>query len=286
METENTAVPKGRDAGRLWGLVLAGGAVGGGSWLWNQMERHLRRTGEDAIRQADHVIATSAGAAVAGLWAGGVDSYTDAVAIVTEMTSKTPKLGRLNLAGGIKRAVTSGMVAAETIAEHFEPHLGEWPANLTICVWDVDNWQRRTLTRNSGVSLAGAIAASCALPPVIAAHRIPVYDTGAVEGETELHTIYAADAGISSNTNADLAARQPGGGELYTEAGHADIFDPLGRLPGIPAPWEAVIWTQHQTLRRREQATLEEAGWTSAHIVPDATIASRIWRRPWRPAIH
>lgn len=267
--------------GRLVGLVLGGGAIGGGSWLWRQLEERARQRGEDPIRSADHIVATSAGAAVAALWAGGkIAGFTEAVEVVAELTSKTPRLGRLDLANGLKGAVTSGVIAAETLAEHFEPYLGDWPENLTICVWDVEAWQRRTLSRRSAVPYALAVAASCAVPPVIASARIPQQGRN---GSAQALT--ASDAGISTNTSADIAAQRPEGHEdnkPWEGAGHVDIYDPLGRLPRLPAPWEAAIWTQHQTQRRREQAALQAAGWTSVHITPTADEAAAIWRRPWK----
>jgi NTE family protein len=113
----------------------------------------------------------------------------------------------------------------------------EWPMRrLGVVAVDADSGEHRLFHRDSGVGLADAVTASCAVPgtwPVVAI------------GERRY-----MDGGIRSMTNADLAAGAP----------HVVVVAPLGYSEGNPVSGHL----------RAEVALLQAAGAQVDVIVPDA----------------
>ncbi len=110
----------------------------------------------------------------------------------------------------------------------------EWPeTDLRIVAIDIAEGELVTWSRDSGVPLREAVAASCAVPCVF-----PL---------VEIRSRLYMDGGMGSPTNAQLAA---GFSEVM-------VLDPLGRIPGIGS------------MIREEVAQLERDGSTVYRIVPN-----------------
>ncbi len=198
------------------GLVLAGGGVAGIAW-----ELGVLRGIQDVdpglasrLMAADVVVGTSAGSAVAAQITSGAalddlydaqlsetSSEIDVELDIEELTRRfaTATAGATT-AEDVRRMIGGLALAAETVDE--SARRVAVAARLPVAVWpdrvvllpavDAESGAPVIFTRDSGVALVDAVAASCAVPGVwppvtIAGHRY-------------------MDGGTRSVTNADLAA--------------------------------------------------------------------------------
>lgn len=190
-------------------LVLGGGGVTGVAWELGLLEG-LRRAGVD-LTGADTVIGTSAGSVV------GVRVTRGELSLGYENQLRPPdgelaaKLGATTLIKlGVmlaRRGETSAKwqrVGKAALAAHPESpearkdvirsRIGEpeWPdRDLRITAVDTDRGELVVFTRDSGVTVLDAVAASCAVPLVWP--PVPINGTTYVDG------------GVRSAANADLA---------------------------------------------------------------------------------
>jgi NTE family protein len=197
-------------------LVLAGGGVAGIAWELGV----FRGIGEidpdllSSLRNADVVIGTSAGSAVAAQITTGApidDLYS---AQLSEHSSELEV--ELNLEEFMGRFVTAatgatgpadmrrriGALALETptVSEPIRRAaisarlpMKSWPAStLLVTAVDAETGEPTVFTKDSGVDLVDAVAASCAVPGV--------WPPVTIDGHRYI------DGGVRSGTNADLAA--------------------------------------------------------------------------------
>ncbi|MEU0740218.1 patatin-like phospholipase family protein [Streptomyces sp. NPDC006134] len=231
-------------------LVLGGGGSGGIGWLAGLLYG-LGEAGVD-LSDADVVIGTSAGSTVGAqllasplpevyerqlaeprqeiggrLGTGAVLRYAWAT-----LTSRTPeafgrKIGRLALAA---RTPDPAVRRAAIESRLVSPHWPDRPLRLTAV--DTATGELRVFDRDSGVSLADAMAASCAVPGV--------WPPVALDGRRWM------DGGIHSTANAHLAegyervvvlAPMPrGGGPLAAPAAQAARLAAQGARVTVVAP--------------------------------------------------
>ena len=216
-------------------LVLAGGGVAGIAW-----ELGVLRGLADAdpalaarIRAADVLIGTSAGSSVAAQIAG--DTPLDAL-YAAQLSPESAEIEvDLNLeelmtgfaaavagasgAAEIGRRVGAFALAAPTVAESvrlaaIDARLPDkrWPDRMMLIpAVDAVSGETIVFTRDSGVSVLDAVAASCAVPGV--------WPPVTIGGRRYI------DGGVRSGTNADLAAG----------ADRVLIVQPA--LAGAPRPW-------------------------------------------------
>jgi NTE family protein len=191
-------------------LVLGGGGVTGIAWetgMLHGLEQHGVR-----LRDADRVIGTSAGSAVAARIAGPTplaDLYRAQLdGDVTELAAHLGASGllRIVVAGldpdrrrGLRRlgrqALAAKTVSAEARRAVIAARLSgeEWPGrDLQITAVDSAAGELHVFDRTSGVSLVDAVAASCAVPLVWPSVRIAGRDY--------------YDGGLASAANAHLAS--------------------------------------------------------------------------------
>lgn len=237
-------------------------------WLWKQLEDTQAASGRDPVGDAHIVVATSVGAVVAALWAAGKGPLAQPHRILFDAFAGRDAGPRLVLDAGVRGIAGFGLIASAALAEELAEHLGEWPANLAVCVWDLRRWKRKVLRADDGVDLATAVAAACSVPPFVAAARVTLVE----------ETTLLADAALGSNTNSDVALAAGGSGYVH-------VYDPLGSLPRRPAPWETAIRLRHRRATRREHSALEAAGWTVEQTRPTPEEAAAIWRRPWEGSL-
>jgi NTE family protein len=195
-------------------VVLGGGGVAGIAWEIGLLAELLDRG--IPLNDADFVVGTSAGSVVGALLrfdsigdalaeqlipiedqptAGNsfdsTDFMADLKAATQEATSDQDARARL---GVVARAVTADTPEDERIAAmagRFPS--AEWPPKrLGVTAIDVTDGSFRVFDAGSGVELARAISASCAVPGV--------WPPIAIEGHSFM------DGGIRSGTNADVAA--------------------------------------------------------------------------------
>ncbi|MFC0429755.1 patatin-like phospholipase family protein [Kutzneria buriramensis] len=196
-------------------LVLGGGGLAGIAW-----EIGLLTGLEEAgvtVRDADLVVGTSAGSAVAAQLASGLP-LAELLARQVDPAKQTPEIPvDFDVAKfaalfsydpanppdreGLRREMCRVALLAETVSEADRHAVIEarvpvdaWPAEqeLRIVAVDANTGAERIFDRDSGVSLVDAVAASCAVPGVWP----PVTIGG---------TRYV-DGGVRSAENADLAA--------------------------------------------------------------------------------
>ena len=198
-------------------LVLAGGGVAGIAWeigVLTGIEDVEPSAAERILRHPTMLLGTSAGAAAAAQIAGGLslsDLFAAQVADETaeifvevdlaefgammssamgEATSRDDarrRLGQIALNADTvspaeRRAAIEGRLIVKTWGER----------DLRITTVDAESGELRILDRNSGVSLAEAVDASCAIPGIW-----PVVE---LDGRKYM------DGGMRSIANADLAA--------------------------------------------------------------------------------
>ncbi|MFD2090653.1 patatin-like phospholipase family protein [Blastococcus deserti] len=196
-------------------LVLGGGGITGIAWEIGILAG-LAETGTD-LGRADLVVGTSAGSVVSAQLTGGLDPeamYARQLAPAT--AEKAFRLNRATVAQfgwamlrargrdvEFRRRIGALALAAEragltpTEQERLDvfaallPGL-DWPErDLRITAVDAGSGEFRTFDRNSGVPLAHAVAASCAVPGV--------YPPVTIDGRRYV------DGGMRSAANADLA---------------------------------------------------------------------------------
>lgn len=149
---------------------------------------------------------------------------------------------RRSIGKSARRAALAGeaeWIAA--IARSYAP-TGPWPDSreLVVTVIDAETGELHAWRSDSGVPLALAVAASCAVPCAF-----PLVHIGG--------KVYM-DGGIGSSTNAALAA---GSGRIL-------VLDPLGRMLGKSSPLDA------------ERRALEADGSHTLAFLPDETVAAAI----------
>lgn len=187
-------------------LVLGGGGIAGIAW-----ETGVLYGLGDSVLDVDIIVGTSAGSAVAAM----VSQISLAEAFERETTpadrprGQAPPVAKLleifmvvqNLPPEEARLKLGEIaLAAETMPEEtwlraIGSHLPlpDWPSRaIAIVAVDALTGESRMFTRDSGVDLATAIAASCAVPGV--------YPPVTIDGRRYI------DGGIRTTTNADLVA--------------------------------------------------------------------------------
>ncbi|MEJ8280611.1 patatin-like phospholipase family protein [Pseudonocardia spirodelae] len=194
-------------------LVLGGGGLTGIAWMYGLVSG-LLADGVD-LRDADLVVGTSAGSVVGTNLAAGRDPAQ------LYGTQLAPPAGEIAATMGLRLALRVGAAVVrgprdarrvrarigrmaldtETVPEAervgvIRSRLGDarWPADRDLWVTAVDahTGDFRVLTRDDGVDVATAVAASCAVPGVWPPVTV---------GPTRL-----VDGGVRSMANADLAA--------------------------------------------------------------------------------
>jgi NTE family protein len=197
-------------------LVLGGGGLAGIAWETGVLAG-LAEEGIDVRATADHIVGTSAGAAVAGQLTSGLRlpelfaRQTDpalqneelapsgmAVAEVLELWAKlaaehTDPVELRRQVGALALGATTVPEPArrEVVAGRLPRH--DWPDRpLTLVAVDARSGGTRLFDRHSGVGLVEAVAASCAVPGIWP--PVPIGDAHYVDG------------GVRTSNNADLAA--------------------------------------------------------------------------------
>jgi len=197
-------------------LVLAGGGVAGIAWELGVL-RGIGDVDPDllvSVRNADVVIGTSAGSAVAAQITTGVtidDLYSaqlsehsselevelnleelmarfaQATTGATSPEDMRRRIGTLALeTSTVSESVRRAAISARVPEEH-------WPAGtLLLTAVDAETGEPAVFTKDSGVDLVDAVAASCAVPGV--------WPPVTINGHRYV------DGGVRSGTNADLAA--------------------------------------------------------------------------------
>lgn len=191
-------------------LVLGGGGVTGIAWMTGLLAG-LAEAGID-LTQADLVIGTSAGSVVGAqilsgvsvrdLYAGQLKEPAGEVAarmgmgvlfgfVVSSLWPGDERVGRARLGRAAMRARTVPEAERRAIIEGRLP-TRSWPGTrLVITAVDAESGEARNFDRDSGVSLAEAVAASCAVPLV--------WPPITIDGHRYI------DGGVRSSANADLA---------------------------------------------------------------------------------
>jgi len=192
------------------GLVLGGGGVTGIAWMTGLLAG-LAEAGTD-LTAADVVVGTSAGSVVGAqilsgatldaLYAAALTEPTGEVAakmgvgvlfgfVVNSVWPGDERVGRARLGRAAMRARTVPEAERREIIRQRLPN-PSWPnRNLIITAVDAETGEARNFDRDSGVSLADAVAASCAVPLV--------WPPITIDGHRYI------DGGVRSTTNADLA---------------------------------------------------------------------------------
>lgn len=238
--------------------VFGGGGVAGIAWATG-VAAGLARAGLDWSR-ADGFIGTSAGSVIGAQLAFGIpvesllarqvdppaDSaeqarpYSQADAdgrnrVLMEKVGGDLVMARKRIGAFALRSQTVAPEVRRAIIASRLPAL-DWPARwLAVTAVDAQTGEHRLFDRDSGVELADAVAASCAVPGAW-----PVVHIG---GRPYM------DGGIRSMTNADLA----------DGAAHVLVIAPLGFSDGNPVSGHL----------RAEVRRLEAAGSRVDVIVPD-----------------
>ena len=191
-------------------LVLGGGGVTGIGWMTGLLAG-LAEAGID-LTSADLVVGTSAGSVVGAqilsgitlgdLYAAALKEPTGEVAakmgagallgfVVNSLWPGDERIGRARLGRAAVKARTVPEAERREIIRQRLPK-SSWPdRSLIITAVDAETGEARTFARDSGVSLADAVAASCAVPLV--------WPPMTIGGRRYI------DGGVRSITNADLA---------------------------------------------------------------------------------
>jgi NTE family protein len=192
------------------GLVLGGGGVTGIAWMTGLLAG-LAEAGTD-LTTADVVVGTSAGSVVGAqilsgatldaLYAAALTEPTGEVAakmgvgvllgfVVNSVWPGDERVGRARLGRAAMKARTVPEAERREIIRQRLPN-PSWPnRNLIITAVDAETGEARNFDRDSGVSLADAVTASCAVPLV--------WPPITIDGHRYI------DGGVRSTTNADLA---------------------------------------------------------------------------------
>jgi NTE family protein len=191
-------------------LVLGGGGVTGIAWMTGLLAG-LSEAGID-LAQADLVVGTSAGSVVGAqilsgsrvedLYAAQLKEPVGEIAakmgvgalfgfVVNGLWPGDERVGRARLGRAAMKARTVPEAERRAIIEGRLP-ARSWPErNLIITAVDAETGEARNFDRDSGVSLAEAVAASCAVPLV--------WPPITINGRRYI------DGGVRSPANADLA---------------------------------------------------------------------------------
>ncbi len=253
-------------------LVLGSGGITGIAWMTGLL-LGLSEMGVD-LRECGKMLGTSAGATVAAqiredsdLW----ELYERQVYTSKQVQELAPQIRLLRLLplamailpklnAPIERTRRIGQLALRAEAENAQARQSvitarlhprqDWPAKpLALVAVDVLTGETRMFDRRSGVGLADAVAASCAVPGI--------WPPVNIDGRQYM------DGGIRSSSNADLAERSSG----------VIIVSPLGANRGTPG----------RTLSR-QIAKLEQSGTRVQVIGPDRTAAAAMGNNPLNPA--
>jgi NTE family protein len=213
--------------------VLGGGGVTGIAWELGLLSG-LRDEGVD-LTAADLVIGTSAGSAVGAQITSGADladlyareanagagapSTEKAVTLDLEKMMASIAAVAAGVTSAVELRARIGRLALEAVtvpeAERIDIIASrlpsaEWPARpLLITGVDTETGELVVWSRESGVPLVSAVAASCAVPIV--------WPPVTIDGRRYM------DGGVRSGTNADLAAG----------AGAVVVVAPMGEAPGF-----------------------------------------------------
>jgi NTE family protein len=191
-------------------LVLGGGGVTGIAWMTGLLAG-LSEAGID-LAQADLVVGTSAGSVVGAqilsgsrvedLYAAQLKEPVGEIAarmgvgalfgfVVNGLWPGDERVGRARLGRAAMKARTVPEAERRAVIEGRLP-ARSWPErNLIITAVDAETGEARNFDRDSGVSLAEAVAASCAVPLV--------WPPITIDGRRYI------DGGVRSPANADLA---------------------------------------------------------------------------------
>ncbi len=191
-------------------LVLGGGGVTGIGWMTGLLAG-LAEAGTD-LTSADLVVGTSAGSVVGAqilsgttlddLYAAALKEPTGEIAtkmgvnvlfgfVVNSLWPGDERVGRARLGRAAMKARTVPEAERRAIIEQRLPKRS-WPdSRLIITAVDAETGEARNFDRDSGVSLADAVAASCAVPLV--------WPPITIDGRRYI------DGGVRSPVNADLA---------------------------------------------------------------------------------
>jgi NTE family protein len=191
-------------------LVLGGGGVTGIAWMTGLLAG-LAEAGTE-LASADLVVGTSAGSVVGAqvlsgvsveeLYAGQLKAPAGELAakmgvrvllrfVVNSLWPGDERVGRARLGRAAIRARTVPEAERRAIIEKRLPNKS-WPeTRLVITSVDAETGEARNFDRDSGVSLAEAVAASCAVPLV--------WPPITIDGHRYI------DGGVRSPANADLA---------------------------------------------------------------------------------
>jgi NTE family protein len=197
-------------------LVLGGGGVAGIAWEIGVL-RGISDVAPDllpSLTAADLIIGTSAGSVVAAqitsgisvkvLYAAQLDPHTDEIDVNFDHQAQRAELGEA-IAGSTSAEHARQRIGALALTTHKVEErvrraavaarlpVQTWPQQrLMLTAVDAETGKLELFTRDSGVELIDAVAASCAVPgiwpPVTIGHRRYI------------------DGGTRSATNADLAA--------------------------------------------------------------------------------
>ncbi|MEU2168043.1 patatin-like phospholipase family protein [Micromonospora chersina] len=197
-------------------LVLAGGGVAGIAWELGVLRglADADPTLADRVLAADLIVGTSAGSAVAAQITSGValddlyaaqlrpetaevevdvnmeELFAEYAAVLTGATGPQDARRRL---GGIALAAQTVDPAVRLAAIDARLPVKQWPdRRLLLPAVDAESGDEAIFTRESGVTLRDAVAASCAVPGIWP--PVAIGDRRYVDG------------GVRSMTNADLAA--------------------------------------------------------------------------------
>lgn len=249
-------------------VVLGGGGITGIAWEWGILAG-LAAAGI-TLAEADLVVGTSAGSVVGAQVANGLDPrqrYEAQLAppdgeiaavlgkgqllrlALTMVGSRTPQRLRQRVGRVAVQAATDATEADRIAVIESRLPVRDWPSDrlLQITAVDTETGGFRVFTRDSGVPLVTAVAASCAVPGV--------WPPVTINGRRYM------DGGVRSGTNADLAA----GYERIV------VLSPLPRGFG-PMPGAAA---QVRELSRDSAVV---------HITPDAAAVKAFGRNVLDPA--
>ncbi|WP_226345527.1 patatin-like phospholipase family protein [Agilicoccus flavus] len=283
MTDETTGTPPTPTDHETRAVVLGGGGIAGIAWesglLTGMLEAGI------ALDEADLVVGTSAGAAVAvSLRAGHLTRRSDAeagtiegVGVARRREEAQPReqqsfdgaafvelIGRVGRAGGDHQAVRARLgehargvelsLAQEAWIDRIGARLpAAWPAGrLGITAVDALDGSFHVFDEAAGVELRRAVAASCTVPTV--------YPLVTIDGRPYM------DGGMRSATNADVAA------------GHDKVLVIACAPEGPRSPLGPVLDEALVTLRERGAALLVEADAASraafgANVLDPATSA-------------
>ena len=197
-------------------LVLAGGGVAGIAWELGVL-RGIGDVDPDlliSLRNADVVIGTSAGAAVAAqittgvliddLYSAQLSEHSSEIEVEMNLEELMARFARVTIGAtgpeDMRRRIGSLALETPTVSEPVRRAAiaarlpqGSWPpGTLLLTAVDAESGEPTVFTKESGVDLIDAVAASCAVPGI--------WPPVTINGHRYI------DGGVRSGTNADLAA--------------------------------------------------------------------------------